>query len=175
MQNILNYVNGISNIQSSITDFKYTFTGMEKLKYTIIKTRKQYDEYCKILEDALDNNFPGKEIEEEIELMTFLIEKWDAEHTTFSDVDPVSLLKYLMTEHKLKPKDLVYILGVSKSLVSEILNYKKGLSKDIIRKLSGHFKLTQDAFNKPYKLITPLNLHLRNASVMNTTKQIKAA
>jgi len=147
---------------------------METLKYKIIKDRKQYDEYCKTLESLLD----GKSTintEEEADLLTFLIEKWDEEHNTFSEVDPVSLLKYLMAEHKLKPKDLVAILEISKSLVSEILNYKKGLSKEIIRKLSAHFKLAQDAFNKPYKLITPLNTHLRNASVMNTTKQFKAA
>ena len=148
---------------------------METLKYKIVKNRRQYDEYCKILERLLDSNANSKQSEDEIELLTFLIEKWDQEHNTFSEVDPVSLIKYLMAENKLKSKDLVTILGISKSLVSEILNYKKGLSKEIIRKLSGHFKLTQEAFNKPYKLITPLNTHLKNASVMNTTKQIKAA
>ena len=148
---------------------------MEVLQYKIIKNRKQYDEYCKKLEQLLDSSTQNKQAEEEMELLTFLIEKWDAEHNTFSDVDPISLLKYLMTEHKLRSKDLADLLDISKSLVSEILSYKKGLSKEIIRKLSAHFKLTQEAFNKPYKLITPLNAHLRNASVMNTTKQIKAA
>ena len=80
-----------------------------------------------------------------------------------------------MSEHGLKAKDMMSILGIGKSLVSEILNYKKGLSKEIIRKLSDYFTISQDAFNKPYKLTTPLNAQLRNASVMNTTKQIKAA
>ncbi len=148
---------------------------METLKYKIIKDRRQYDEYCKTLEMLLEDNQQSSNNEEEVDLLTFLIEKWDEEHNTFTEVDPVSLLKYLMVENKLKPKDLVAILGVSKSLVSEILGYKKGLSKEIIRRLSSHFKLAQEVFNKPYKLITPLNTHLRNAGVMNTTKRIKAA
>jgi HTH-type transcriptional regulator / antitoxin HigA len=148
---------------------------METLKYKIIKTRKQYDEYCKVLESLLGKDFVAKQEEEEAELLTFLLEKWDDENNTHSDVDPVSLLKYLMTENKLKQRDLITILDVSKSLVSEILNYKKGLSKEIIRKLANHFKLSQDVFNKPYELVSPINTHLRNASVMNTTKQIKAA
>ncbi len=148
---------------------------METLKYKVIKTRSQYDEYCHALEQLLVNNVKDKNTEEEADLLTLLIEQWDNAHNTFTEADPVSLIKYLITEHKLKPKDLVAVLDVSKSLVSEILSYKKGLSKDIIRKLSAHFKLTQEAFNKPYKLKTPLNMHLRNASVMNTTKQIKAA
>jgi HTH-type transcriptional regulator/antitoxin HigA len=36
--------------------------------------------------------------------------------------------------------------------VSEILNYKKGFSKSIIRQLSTYFKVSQEAFNRPYAL-----------------------
>ncbi len=146
---------------------------MEKLKYRVIKSGEEYNEYCRILEQLLENG--SHDVADEIELLTFLIEKWDAEHSTFTDADPVSLLKYLMAEHKLKPKDLAQILGTGKSLVSEILNYKKGLSKEIIRKLAAYFKLNQEAFNKAYKLTTPLNTHLKDARVMNTPKRIKAA
>ena len=148
---------------------------MSTLKYTVVKTRKQYDQYCKVVESLLENTVRDSQAEDEIDLLTVLIEKWDAQHSTMSDVDPVSLIKYLMSEHGLKAKDMMSILGIGKSLVSEILNYKKGLSKEIIRKLSDYFTISQDAFNKPYKLTTPLNAQLRNASVMNTTKQIKAA
>ena len=101
---------------------------MGTLKYKIIKTREQYDEYCKVLEQLLDSDTRDKQTEEEEELLTFLIEKWDAEHNTLGDVDPVSLIKYLMKENSLKPKDMIIILGISKSLVSEILNYKKIVS-----------------------------------------------
>jgi HTH-type transcriptional regulator/antitoxin HigA len=37
-------------------------------------------------------------------------------------------------------------------MVSEILNYNKGMSKEVIRKLAHHFKVSQDAFNKAYDL-----------------------
>lgn len=36
--------------------------------------------------------------------------------------------------------------------MSDILNYKKGLSKEVIRKLATHFKVRQEAFDRPYKL-----------------------
>ncbi len=58
-----------------------------------------------------------------------------------------------MTEKKLKAKDLAQILNVSKGLISDILNYKKGLSKEIIRSLSDYFKVSQEAFNRPYDLM----------------------
>jgi HTH-type transcriptional regulator/antitoxin HigA len=73
----------------------------------------------------------GKAVQEEIDLLSLLIEKWDEDHNTFQDVDPITLLRSLMDDHHLKPKDLVDILEVSKGYVSEILNYKKGLSKEV--------------------------------------------
>jgi HTH-type transcriptional regulator/antitoxin HigA len=77
-----------------------------------------------------------------------------------------------MEDHNMKAKDMVDILEISKGYVSDILNYKKGLSKDVIRKLADHFKLSQEAFNRSYKLVVPENSHLRNASVMNTKKKL---
>ena len=148
---------------------------MEILKYTVIKNEKQYNDYCKILEAMLEYNETGSGTQDEIELLTLLIEKWDLEQSTFNDINPIELLHSLMHDHNLKAKDLVDILQVSKGLVSDILNYKKGLSKDIIRTLSGYFKVSQEAFNRPYKLKNPVNSHLKNASVMNTPKKIEMA
>ena len=148
---------------------------MKTLKFTIIKSRAQYNLYCKMLEDLLGVKNNGKDTTDEIELLTVLIEKWDAEHSTLTEINPVELIHSLMKDHNLHAKDLVEILGVSKGLVSDILNYKKGLSKNIIRILSGYFKVSQEAFNRPYKLKNPLNSHLRDASVMNTPKKLELA
>ncbi len=143
---------------------------MESLKYTVIKDQEQYEKYCDILENLLLQD--EREVQDEIDLLTLLIEKWDNEHNTFNDSDPIELLKRLMEEHNLKAKDLVEILGLSKGTVSKILNYNKGLSKDTIRRLSDYFKLSQEAFNRPYKLKNEVNRHFRNASLMNTRKNM---
>ena len=141
---------------------------MEAMKFTIIKSATQYNEYCKILEQLLAGNDQSTGTLDEIDLLTLLIERWDAENNSFNDVDPVELIHSLMHDHKLKAKDLTEILGVSKGLVSDILNYKKGLSKDIIHLLSAYFKVSQEAFNRPYRLKNPVNSHLRNTSIINT-------
>jgi HTH-type transcriptional regulator/antitoxin HigA len=148
---------------------------METLKYTVIKTEKQYNNYCNQLEVLGDMEDKSTSTDDEIELLTMLIEKWDEKHNTFEDADPVEVLNYLMEENGLKSKELAEILGVGKSLISEILNYKKGFSKDIIRGLSLHFKLSQEIFNRPYKLKVSENIHYRNASVMNTPKVMEHA
>jgi HTH-type transcriptional regulator/antitoxin HigA len=143
---------------------------METLKYTVIKDVEQYKKYCDILEELILNE--NNTTKDELELLTLLIEKWDEEHNSFKDSDPIELLKALMNEHDLKAKDLARILNLSKGTISKILNYHKGLSKDTIRKLSDYFKLSQEAFNRPYKLINEVNRHFRDASLMNTRKKI---
>ncbi len=144
---------------------------METLKISIIKSKAQYSKYCNMLEEliVLDDNAK----QDEIELLALLIEKWDDEHNSFIDLSPVDILKALMNEHNLKSKDLVDILDLSKGTVSKILNCHKGLSKETIRKLSDYFKMSQEVFNRPYKLINEVNRHFRNASLMNTTKNMQ--
>jgi len=129
---------------------------MEVLQYKIIRTETQYWDYCNRLEELVMQESNDPEVEEEIDLLTLLIEKWDEEHDTLGKADPVEALKYLMAEHKLKAKDLADLLGLSKGFISEVLSYKKGFSKENIGKLAVHFKVKQELFNRPYKLVTSL-------------------
>lgn len=126
--------------------------AMEKQQYTIIKTKKQYNNYCNKLESLLEISKQTKCIQDEIELLNLLIDKYDLEHNTFQDADPIELLKALMKDHNMKAVNIAELLDVGEGLVSEILNYKKGLSKETIRILSDRFKLNQEAFNRPYEL-----------------------
>jgi len=148
---------------------------MEELKYKVIKSEEQYNEYCTALEKLVRGGEQGGNGQDEIELLTYLIEKWDNEHNSFEEADPIELLTALMSEKSLKSKDLTEILGVSKGLVSDILNYKKGLSKEIIRSLSQYFNVSQESFNRPYKLKVSENGNLKNASMMNTKKKLELA
>ncbi len=169
MQNTIRFVNKVTNTLSIFTNMEAT-----TIKYTIIKNKDQYDRYCTQLETLL-TQANSESLQDEIDLVTLLIEKYNEEHNTFKETDPITLLRSFMQDHQLKSQDMAAILGIGKNYVSDILNYKKGLSKEVIRKLADHFKVRQEAFNRPYKLISPINAHLRNARVMNTTKQLQYA
>jgi HTH-type transcriptional regulator/antitoxin HigA len=140
---------------------------MAILKYKVIKSKGQYKEYTNMLEELVFAGTKNKAAQYEIDLLTLLIEKWDAEHAVLKSADPIKLLYSLMDDHKMKAKDLVDLLKVSKGYVSDILHYKKGLSKDSIRILSAHFKVNQEAFNRPYKLVST------SARVKTTKIEIK--
>lgn len=125
---------------------------MQTLQYTIIKNDKQYNKYCNTLELLNDEKKKTKSITDEIELLTLLIEKYDEANNSFELGDPIELLRSLMKEHKMKSVELANFLHVSEGLVSDMINYKKGLSKEVIRKLADKFKVSQEAFNRLYKL-----------------------
>ena len=145
---------------------------METLKYKIITSEKQYDKYCKTLEELVFSLQKTKAMKDEIALLTLLIEKYDEEHYGSELAEPIVLLKSLMKDHKMKAVDLANLLDVSEGLVSDILNYKKGLSKETIRILSERFKLNQEAFNRPYELHVTLSPKFKNARMMNSRKNL---
>lgn len=111
------------------------------LKYTVIKNEVQYDLYCSILEKLLQQKKKLKQIQEEIELLTLLIEKFDEERHLFHQSSVPEILHSLLAEHQLKSKELAQILGVSEGLVSDMRSGKKPISKKNIQILSKHFKI----------------------------------
>ena len=144
--------------------------NMEVLKYKVIGSKAQYKEYCKILENLVFATPRSKNLNDEIDLLTLLIEKWDAEHNSFNELDPVQLLQSFMESHQLKAKDLVELFTLSKSHVSEILNYRKGFSKVVIRKLATYFKVSQEAFNRPY-VLKSIEMNVLNNSHSSKSKK----
>lgn len=148
---------------------------MEALKYKIISSDNQYNKYCKILEELVLSSKKTKAVKDEIALLTLLIEKYDEQQNIFTLSDPVQLLKALMKDHKMKSVNLAKLLNVSEGLVSDILHYKKGLSKDSIRILAERFKVNQQAFNRPYELSVPVTGKKRKARIFNKRKNLTTA
>ena len=120
------------------------------MKYRVIDSDTQYENYCDVLEKLVFSSPITPEIQDEINLLTLLIETYDKQTSTFRNLDPVQLLKSLLAEHKMKAADLARKLHVSEGLISDILKYKKGMSKKTIRGVAELFKMQQEAFNRPY-------------------------
>jgi len=118
--------------------------------YKVIKNKEQYRDYTAQLKKMWEN--PTAKNEDDRELLEVLIDVWERENLKHEDGDPVQLILFLMENHNLDRNRMMEILDINKSTLSKILNYKKGLSKEVIRKLSAHFKISQEAFNKPYPI-----------------------
>ncbi|SMD45044.1 HTH-type transcriptional regulator / antitoxin HigA [Aquiflexum balticum DSM 16537] len=141
--------------------------------FTIIRSENQYLNYCDELE-KLSNEYsknPNQDLIDLIDTITLLIENYDESNSTFEESEPIQLLKFLMQENNLNQKELAETLEISKGHLSDILNYKKGLSKNMIRSLSERFKMQQSAFNRPYELKSVSNNQLKSAGLRNSQKE----
>jgi HTH-type transcriptional regulator/antitoxin HigA len=79
------------------------------------------------------------------ELLTLLIEDFEEKAYTLKAAKPIDILVELMEANSLKQKDLVDVFGTP-SIVSEVLNGKRGLTIEHIKKLSRRFHLSPEVF-----------------------------
>ena len=100
----------------------------------ILKTEIEYEAALKQIDSLMDAE-PGSVEEEELELLSILVEKYEHENFPIDLPDPVEAILFRMEQEGLSRKDMINYMG-SQSKVSEVFNYKRPLSLSMIRKLS---------------------------------------
>lgn len=103
------------------------------MELKVIKSEKHYQEALSRLEEIFDSPI-GSKTADELEILSLLIEKYENEKTPIELPDPIEAIKFRMEQLGYKQSDLAKVIGL-KSRVSEILNKKRKLSIDMIRKL----------------------------------------
>ncbi len=115
----------------------------------LIKTEEEYRQALKRI-DKIFHAQPGTPSGDELELLLFLIEKYEDENTgAFPDPDPVEAIKFKMEQMGLSQKDLADLIGL-KSRVSEILSRKRPMSIHVIRKFHKALGIPADILIQPY-------------------------
>jgi HTH-type transcriptional regulator/antitoxin HigA len=92
---------------------------------------------------AMENPSPSEM--DAIELLGLLVERYEDEHWPITEVDPVSMVRYLIERGNLSQRDLIPEFG-TESAVSMFLSGQRNLSLEQIRKLSARFKLDASVF-----------------------------
>ena len=103
------------------------------MKAKLIKTESEYKATLAYVETLMDSE-PGSPQEDELELFSMLVEKYEEENFPIDLPDPVEAIKFRMEQEDLTRKDLMKYIG-SQSKVSEVLNHKRPLSLSMIRAL----------------------------------------
>jgi HTH-type transcriptional regulator/antitoxin HigA len=103
------------------------------MTYKVIKTEKEYQRALMRLE-LISNAPKGSKNGNELELLSLLIDNYEKEKYPIDLPDPIEAIKFRMEQLGYKQKDLAEAMGL-KSRVSEILNRKRKLTLDMIRKL----------------------------------------
>jgi len=122
------------------------------MNITPIRTEEDYQEALKRLNEIFDAP-TGTPESDEADILGLLIEDYEKEHYPIDAPDPIEAIKIRMEELNLKQVDLIPEIG-GKSRVSEILNRKRRLTVDMIRKLSEKLNLPVNILIKEYKLVS---------------------
>jgi len=77
---------------------------------------------------------PGSEEGDRFEILVTLVEAYEAKHFAIEAPDPIEAIRFRMEQGGLTVKDLVPSIG-QPNCVYEVLNRKRGLTLEMIRKL----------------------------------------
>ena len=116
-----------------------------------IKTISDYQMALSRLEERFDAPI-GTPESDEADVLGLLIDEYENKHYPIEAPDPIEAIKIRMEEMQLKQIDLVPEIG-GKSRVSEILNKKRKLTVDMIRKLAIRLNLSAGLLIKDYQLM----------------------
>jgi HTH-type transcriptional regulator/antitoxin HigA len=112
----------------------------------VIRSEAENERYIALLEelDSRGNKMTAAE-RRMAELLTLLVEDFEAKHYPLKAASPADVLRELMLSNSLKQKDLLDIFGTP-SIVSEILHGKRQLTTEHIRRLSRRFHVSAEVF-----------------------------
>jgi HTH-type transcriptional regulator/antitoxin HigA len=121
-----------------------------KYKMTIrpIKTKKDYALTLKRLETLFDAK-PGSKEGDELEVLGILLEKYENEHFPIDFPDPIEAIKFRMEQKGYSQTDLAKVVGL-KSRASELLNKKRKLTLEMIRKLHNKLSIPTEVLIQDY-------------------------
>lgn len=99
----------------------------------LIKTRRDHLAALRRVDELMDAR-AGTPQGDELELLSVLVELYEKQHFPCDLPDPVEAIRFRMEQAGLAPADLVPYIG-SRSKVSEVLNHRRPLSIQMIRRL----------------------------------------
>lgn len=113
-----------------------------------IKTEDDYNNALKRLEGIFHAPIDSAE-GDEAEVLSILIEKYEDVNYPIDAPNPIEAILYRMEQMEMSQKDLAEIIGY-KSRVSEILNRKRKLNINMIRKLHDELRIPYESLIADY-------------------------
>ena len=118
------------------------------MKLKPIKNENDYNQALERLEKIFDAK-PGTKEGDELEILGILIDNFEKENFPIELPDPIEAIKFRMEQLDYSQNDLAEVIGL-KSRASEILNKRRKLSLDMIRKLTEKLHIPSEVLIQAY-------------------------
>lgn len=134
-----------------------------------IHTEAEYEAALAEIErlfDAAPNTPEG----DRLEVLATLVEAYEEQHYSIPASDPIEAIKYYMESRGLCRRDLEPYLG-SRARVAEVLNRKRPLSLEMIRRLHSGLGIGAEILIQSYSMAVPAP----NKGVQPTPRSLRSA
>lgn len=92
---------------------------------------------------------PGTAEADHLDVLVLLVEDYEKRQYPIDPPDPIDLILFVMDANGLQQKDMLSYFG-TRARTSEILNRRRPLTLEMIRKLADGLKLPVELLVKPY-------------------------
>lgn len=112
----------------------------------VIETEEENRRILEIINSLISKDGLSPDERKILRLLTKLVEDFeDRAYPVAEKSDPLGVLLFLMEQNKLKQADLIDVFG-SDGRVSDVVNGRRGISKNHARKLADKFNISADLF-----------------------------
>src|SRR5262245_62808195 len=112
-----------------------------------IRTKRDHGAALKEIE-RLWGSKAGTPEGDRLDVLATLIDAYEARHYPMDPPDPIEAIKFRMEQQGLSRKDLERMIG-GRGRVAEVLNRKRSLSIDMIRRLHDGLGISADVLIRP--------------------------
>lgn len=116
-----------------------------------IKTESDYRSALAIIDRLFDAPENSPEADE-LDVLATLVEAYEQKHYPIEPPEPIEMLIHYMEAKGLTRADLETAIG-SRARVSEVLNRRRPLTIQMIRRLQSQFGMSADLLIRPYPLV----------------------
>src|ERR1700691_6796409 len=114
-----------------------------------IRTELDYERMLREVEGLMDAK-PGTAEEDRLDVLATLVEAYEEKHFPIDPPDPIEAIRFRLEQQGLDPRALVGVIG-GRSRVYEVMQRKRTLSLEMIRRLHQRFGIPADVLIRPVR------------------------
>ena len=112
-----------------------------------IRTERDYERALREVEQLMDAK-PGTAEDDRLDVLATLIDAYESKHFPIDPPDPIEAIRFRLEQQGLDTRALVGVIG-GRSRVYEVMNRKRSLTLEMIRRLHERFGIPAEVLIRP--------------------------
>jgi HTH-type transcriptional regulator/antitoxin HigA len=114
-----------------------------------LRTERDYERALREVELLMDAK-PGTAQDDRLDVLATLVDAYESKHFPIDPPDPIEAIRFRLEQQGLDTRALVGVIG-GRSRVHEVMNGKRALSLEMIRRLHERFGIPAEVLIRPIR------------------------